>query len=460
MTTIQTESTDPDFLQLAAEVAAVAKRLQVPGVAIGVHNDGSNHIAGYGITNIEAPVPVDGHTLFQIGSTTKTFTATAAMRLVEEGKLDLDSPVCTYLPDLQLADQEAAKQVTLRQLFNHSAGWLGDFFDDTGRGDDALAIIVERMRDLPQLTPLGQFASYNNAGFYLAGRVLEAVTGKPYETVIQEYILDPLGMTESFFFAEDCISRRVVSGHLVNDGKTTVMRPWALARSAHAAGGITSTAHDQLIYAQFHLGDGTAPDGTRLLSAESLAEMQTPRIDAGSAFGKIGVSWMIKVLDGVKTVRHGGTTSGQLSAFVLVPEQRFALTVLTNATTGGQLHNEIVKWALRHYFNIGESALTPVQRSAEELEAYVGKYTAAGSDLEITVKDQTLVMQVIPKGGFPTKDTPPRPAPPPTRLLLAEDDFVVAQDAPLKDAQGEFLRDDADAVAWLRFGGRMAKRVE
>lgn len=449
---------DADFRALGEAVVVAMTRLGVPGVAVGVRHKGTDHVAGFGVTNIEAPVPVDEHTLFQIGSTTKTFTGTVAMRLVEAGKLDLDTPLRTYLPELRLRDEEVAAKVTLRHLFNHTGGWLGDYFDDTGSGDDALAIIVERMAELPQWTPLGQLASYNNAGFYLAGRVIEAVTGKTYEAAVQEMILDPLAMDESFFFASDCISRRVVVGHTVEEKKASVARPWALARAAHAAGGLASSVRDQLKYARFHLGDGTTPDGTRLLSPASLAEMQTARTSAGSAFGSFGVTWMMKTLDGVKTVRHGGTTNGQLSAFVLVPEHDFALTVLTNATTGGQLHGEIVKWALRHYFNIGEPTLESRTVAAEELAAYAGTYTSAMTDIELAVKDGALSLQAIPKGGFPDKDTPPRPAPPPTRLSLCDDDLVVALDPPFKEAQGEFIRDADGAIAWIRFGGRIAKR--
>ncbi len=84
----------------------------------------------------------------------------------------------------------------MRQLLTHTAGWTGDYFADTGRGDDALTKMVESMAELEQVTPLGAMWSYNNAAFYLAGRVLEAVTETPYEVAIRELVLDPLGMTQ------------------------------------------------------------------------------------------------------------------------------------------------------------------------------------------------------------------------------------------------------------------------
>ena len=163
---------------LAARVTDAMARLRVPGVAVGILHQGEETVTGFGVTNVDHPLPVDGDTLFQIGSTTKTVTGTTAMRLVEMGKLDLDAPVRTYLPRLRMVDPEAEASVTLRHLFTHTGGWLGDYFDDFGSGGDALQRMVEAMAALPQLAPLGEIWSYNNSGYYLAGRVIEIASGK------------------------------------------------------------------------------------------------------------------------------------------------------------------------------------------------------------------------------------------------------------------------------------------
>jgi CubicO group peptidase (beta-lactamase class C family) len=162
---------------------------------------------------------VTPETLFQIGSTTKTLTGTAIMALVERGMLDLDEPVRTYLPDLRLSDEEVARTVTTRHLLTHVGGWVGDVFEDTGGGDDALEKIVERLADAPQLTPLGEVFSYNNSAFYLAGRVVEVLSGKTFEAAAREFVLDPLGMDESFFFPAEVMTRRFAVGHLVKGGE-------------------------------------------------------------------------------------------------------------------------------------------------------------------------------------------------------------------------------------------------
>ena len=143
------------------------RRYHTPGVAVGVLRDGRDEITTYGVTSIENPLPVQANTLFQIGSITKTITATMVMRLVEQGLLDLEAPVRRYLPELRLADEDVAQRVTLRHLLTHTAGFVGDDFSDTGSGDDAVARYVANMVELPQITPLGALFSYCNSGFVL-----------------------------------------------------------------------------------------------------------------------------------------------------------------------------------------------------------------------------------------------------------------------------------------------------
>src|SRR5262249_24203296 len=175
------QQAEPHFRALDAKIRAGMARYGIPGVAVGVLAQGIEYVKGYGVTNVDYPVPVDGDTLFRIASTTKTFTGTTVMRLVEQGALDLQATVRTYLPGFQTADPSVAARVTLRQLLNHSAGWLGEYYEDTGPGDDALARYAAGMARLPQLTPLGTVFAYNNAAVALAGHVLEVATGKTYE---------------------------------------------------------------------------------------------------------------------------------------------------------------------------------------------------------------------------------------------------------------------------------------
>ena len=305
------------FPELRSRILEGMKAFLVPGLALGIIQDGQWFAEGFGVTSIANPLSVTTDTTFQIGSTSKTVTATVIMMLAEQGKLELDEKVKTYLPNLELSDSDVAARVTIRHLLNHTAGWAGDLFVNTGDGEDALELYVQKMRDLPQLTPLGEVWHYNNAAFGLAGRVVEVVTGRTFESVAREYILEPLEMTHSSYFPSEAMLERFAVGHFVDEHDVLqISKPWALARNTSSVGRINSSVIDQLKYAQFHLGDGTAANGKRLLSSESMIEMQTPTV-AGANGAKHAVSWFVHDLVGTILVRHGGATKGRCQNFTL-----------------------------------------------------------------------------------------------------------------------------------------------
>lgn len=446
---------DSRFDELSEVVRTRMDEVGVPGVALGVLTGADVQTAGFGVTNVDHPLKVTPQTLFQIGSITKTFTGTVAMRLVEDGTLELDVPLRSYLPGLRLADEEAAAAVTMRHALTHTGGWAGDYFDDPGPGVDAMERMVERLDRLEQLTPVGEVWAYNNAGFYLAGRVIEVVAGKPFETVVSELILEPLEMTTSFFFAADVMTHRFAVGHTVREQTASVARPWALARSAHAAGGVVSTADDVLRYARFHLGDGTAPDGTRILARESVLGMREPQVEIGGLRDDaVGITWMLRERSGKRLAGHGGGTMGQISLLTLVPEEQFAVVVLTNADEGGEITLDATTRALEAYCGIEDPEPESVARATEELHEYAGRYTAQLNDIELEPEDGGLRATLSLKGGFPTPDTPPPPPLPPGRLVFHDGERVSGV-GELRGARGEFLRDAGGKIEWLRFGGRL-----
>jgi CubicO group peptidase (beta-lactamase class C family) len=431
----------------------------VPGAVVGIVLDDQEHVECFGVTSSDNPLPVTPDTLFQIGSTTKTFVATAIMRLVEQGAIDLDVPIRTYLPDLKLEDEDVARRVTMWHLLTHTGGWVGDYFGDTGDGTDALARTVAELANLQQLTPLGEVWSYNNSGFCIAGRVLSVVTGQEFEDALTDLVLNPLDMTNSFFFANDVITRRFAVGHITIDGRPTIARPWYLPRGNHPAGGINSSVKDQLKYARFHLGDGTAPDGSRLLTAATMQAMMGEEAQAGGAIDWVGLPWLLRDIGSARLVTHGGATNGQKSSFVLVPERHFAFTMLTNSESGDPVLDETERWLLEHILGVVEPELPKREVPPHELEAYAGRYESPYGLLDLTVEDRDLVLRLSPK-PFLEKMDPEPPAPPPTRLSFYGVDRVVALDGELKGSRGDFLRRDDGSLAWLRIFSRVARRVE
>lgn len=158
------------------------ERYRVPGASLAVLHDGEVFETAAGVVNVDTGVETTPDSVFQIGSITKLMTTTLAMQLVDEGRLDLDAPVRTWLPELELQDAEAARTITPRHLLTHTSGIDGDFFVDTGRGDDAVERFVVACMALPQPHPVGEGFSYCNAGFVIAGRVIEKLRGAPWGT--------------------------------------------------------------------------------------------------------------------------------------------------------------------------------------------------------------------------------------------------------------------------------------
>jgi len=452
--------------EFESRLAELATERELPGVAAGIYFEGEEQYAVYGVTSIENPLPVDDNTLFQFGSTGKTYTATAIMRLAEQGKIDLDSPVRQYVPDLTLKDEETAQKVAVLQLLNHSAGWQGDFFEDTGSGDDAVERYVEKMADLEQVTPLGTHASYNNAAVVLAGRVIEKVTGEVYEEAMKQLLLQPLGLDHTFAFMNDIMTRRFAVGHTHHqDGRITVTRPWALPRSVAPAGGWSASVRDQLAWARFHLGDGRGVDGEQVLSKASLDRMKEPSFSlGGSAIGdSVGISWLIKDIDSIRLVGHGGSTNGQRAAFQMVPARDFAVVVLTNSVpNGAQLHVAVVKWALERYLGIVEPEPEPITLTEEELAEYVGDYFAIGTVAHLTVQEGRLLVKTEPtEEALARMREQGREEPeeqPAAGIAILADNKYVFTDGPAKGMRGYFVRDDAGTLTGINLGGRLATR--
>jgi CubicO group peptidase (beta-lactamase class C family) len=436
------------FEAMRAQVRATMERLAIPGVGFGVIVDGTTMVDGLGVTNVDHPLAVGPDTLFQIGSITKTVTGTAAMALVEQGRLDLDAPVRRYLPELRLRDERTAAAITMRHLLTHRSGFVGDFFLDTGWGDDALARYVEQMADLEQFAPLGAIWSYCNSGFGLAARVIEVITGQTVEQAIGELVLAPFGMDRAFFFPWEVMTYGFAAGHRSGDGAATLLRPWPIARSASAVGSISTSVTQLLRYAERHL-----------TPAPALAAMQSSQGPAGNSADEMGITWMLRDYGGVRLVQHGGATNGQMAQLTLVPERGFAVALLTNSDKGGILNQELVTWALEAFLGVVEPAPTLLTLDAERLASYAGLYKAALSHVEVTVKDGVLWGQGIPQGGFPDRDSPPPPAPPPVRMAFTGDDRLVVLDVPYRDQRVEFLRDADGRVGWLRFGSRAHRRA-
>jgi len=439
------QKVDKHFEQLSAFVHKAMAENAVPGVAIGVLQNGQHRTAAFGITNIDNPQLVTEKTLFQIGSITKTMTGTIMMRLAEQGKLDLDANVTQYLPNFKVKDKQVSANVKVRDLLTHMSGWVGDHFSNTGAGDNALALMLAEMTELEQLAPLNSVYSYNNSAFYVAAHIIEVITKDTIQNVMQSMIFDDIGLHDSYIVPSDVMTKPYVVGH--NNAATgiSVAQRWALYRAAWAAGGGIMTAGDMLKYAAFHLGDGSNNKGKQVMRHASLLAMQAiqaPKIGTKDA---IGITWHLSSVGNLKVVAHGGATNGQQAYLLLVPDKDFAITVLTNAGNGRALHKKVIAFALEQYFDAKNPEPIIQTRTQQELAEYAGLYSRPFFDLKITVSDGQLMVQAIQKKSFLGNEIAP---PSPLRAFnFFETDRIIDESG---NRKAEFIRNKDGSIGWIR----------
>jgi CubicO group peptidase (beta-lactamase class C family) len=394
---------------IADQLPALIEKYDVPGAAVAVLAGGQvvDHAAG--LLHKGTGVEATPDSIFQIGSATKLWTSTLVMQLVDEGAIDLDVPVRTYLPEFRIADEEAAAVITTRMLLNHTAGFEGDIFTDTGTGDDCVEKYVATLHDVPQLFSPGEQFSYNNAGFCLLGRLVEVLRGKTYDECLREYLFAPLGLTHAATSPYDAIMFRAAMGHIeLEPGCGFQPAPvWALARSNAPAGAMLAMRpRDLLKFAEMHLNDGKAADGTQVLAPGTAGRMHEREVDL-PYLGLMGDSWglgfeIFQTPTGA-IIGHDGSTIGQNAFLRMVPGAGVAVALLTNGGDGISLYHEIVGRVFAELTDTELPALPkpPAQPQRIDAARYVGTYSSQVADLAVSQdEDGRIWLKQTPKGLF------------------------------------------------------------
>jgi CubicO group peptidase (beta-lactamase class C family) len=420
-------------------------------------------VRGLGVTNVEDPLPVTPHTVFPIASISKTFAATAMMRLVEQGKIDLRAPVRTYIPEFRVRDSVASRDVTVWHLLTHLGGWEGQV-SGPDRGTETLKNFVASttVTDLMQVAPPGAAWSYNNAGFSIAGHVIERVTGVPINRAIRDLVFTPLGLEHAGTTAGEFIVQRFAAGHTSRNGSTTLQRPFSPSASV-TAGGVGVCITDLLNYAKFHLGDGTAANGERVLKRESLELMRTPQMRKQSTDDDMGIGWHLRQVGPVRTASHGGTLGGHILLLEIVPERNFAVAILTNANTGWRVIQDVEREALKSYLGvtyaknqaIAHRGLVETLPSYEPLARqpdsgpYVGTYARPNNKVVVRADGTKLIVQEVQNTGRGGTEMP---------IAFFGPDRAVVMEGTEQGQTIEFVRDAGGKVNWVRDVGRVAVR--
>jgi CubicO group peptidase (beta-lactamase class C family) len=441
--------------QLENTIVEQMERWEVPGIAVGILHDGQIEFVGHGIANVETGAPVAPETLFQVGSISKVFTATLLMTLVDEGRVDIDEPVVTYVPELVLRDPAARETITLRHLLTHTAGFYGDRFDDHGEGDDALARAVAAFADLPQQTPPGETWTYCNAGIDLVGRVIENVLGTTFESAMRTRVFEPLGLERSTYFAREAILHSVAAGHAGGGGEPVrTVAPWPVPRRTNPAGGVVSNVLELIRFAGCHLNDGSVGPA-RIIAADSAIRMRT--IQTVADFGRSwGFGWLMRPVGDTHTVEHGGATNGFTARLLTVPERTFAIAVLTNSDNGSAAHGAIANAALKQFLDLASPELPSVTVAPEAVQALQGHFRHDLADITFSVDGNGLVMNRVDHEPFRSEDE----VIPPARARALSASELVIEEGIYEGVVAEFFWNTDGSPRFIRIGGRLGFPVD
>jgi len=384
------------------------RRHKVPGATLAVLKSGRVTETAAGVLNVETRVPATTDSLFQIGSITKVLTATLVMQLVDDGVVDLDEPLRAYLPDFGVVDVSASRAVTVRQLLCHTGGIEGDFFVDSGRGDDCVARLKDMGRLLPQLFTPGERLSYCNFGFAMLGRMIEVVTGESWDDNVRRCLFDPLGMEHSLTRPEDTLRYRCAIGHLPDPrrrgAQIVTPMPW-LSFGQKAAGSTPMLSVGNLVkFVAMHLAGGMSASGERLLTRRSVTEMQRRQhaLADGMRAGvnAWGLGWFLGTWSGSKVIGHDGGTVGQYSFLRVLPGKGLAVALLTNGGDATGLYEEIFRATFAEYGRV-EMPVSPepLKRLPADADRVLGRFENLTGTIEFTRRGDGYRVAIVPKPG-------------------------------------------------------------
>jgi len=423
-------SLPPDF---DAYVARVLQTFKVPGASVAIVKDGRVVIArGYGVRKLGLPAPVTSRTRFGIASNTKLFTATALGILVDEGKIEWDTPVVRYLPDFAMYDPWVTREITVRDLLVHRSGLglgAGDLLWWPASTYDRKEI-VHRLRYIKPATSFRSAYAYDNVLYQVAGELIEAVSGQTWEQFMSSRVLAKVGMTESNVSHADMSGPDVAATHAEVDGTVRPIAPFT-GESTNPAGGINSTAEDMAKWMIVQLDSGRLGDGSRLYPAATTRQLwrivtplvaSTPPAElawTSANFRGYALGVNVTEYQGRKMLTHTGGLPGYVSQVTMIPELRLGVAVLTNQESGSAFQSITLR-ALDAYLGVpahdypaifskmDEAALARARRIESEatakrdstsgpslpLASYAGRYADAWyGDITIAQENGGLVMR-------------------------------------------------------------------
>jgi CubicO group peptidase (beta-lactamase class C family) len=337
------------------------RKLGVPGVSIGVIQDGKVVFAGgFGVRDIDRKEKPDADTLYLIASNTKAMTTLMLAKLVDEGKLTWDTPVTKLLPSFRLGDADTTSRVLVRHLICACTGlprqdfeWIFQFDGVTPEG------MLKTLAAMQPTSKFGELFQYSNplasAGGYVGGHVAfpDRELGAGYDEAMRTLVFGPLGMKSTTFDFKRALAANHAGAHGASvDGKT-IHAAMAVNYSilpVRPAGGAWSNVRDLLKYVQMEIDEGILPDGKRFIGKEPLLARRAPQVPIGKDV-TYGMGLMVDTTYGVPVLRHGGDMIGYHSDMIWLPQQHVGAVILTNSEPGVYLRGPFRRKLLELLFD-------------------------------------------------------------------------------------------------------------
>ena len=352
------------------------KKFQVPGAIVAiVHQNKYLYHQGYGLANQASGEPIHrDSTSFRIASITKTFTAIAAMQLVEQGKLNLNQEIGAYLPDRNFSFLKS-EPFTMHQLLTHTAGFDISDIGDAARTPEEIISLEDLARyHMPkQAFEPGSVHAYSNFGFALAGYLIQLISEQPYEEFIQEQIFAKLGMNNSSL--KQPLPRKLKQLQAVGH---QYYKPIAEEFSNIVpAGGINSTAKDLSHYLLALLNQGKF-NGQQILSPESLDQITSQQYGSQDTQFGIGYSFFEGNRMGRRSLEHGGSLPGFVSSLILIPETGTGIFVAQNSRKGAEgfchtISTQVLNSLIKEKVNL-HPLPSPFRNLSQAAKNYTGLY--------------------------------------------------------------------------------------
>ncbi len=392
----QTSGYSASLAAIEEKVEARRKALGIPGMSLAiVKDDKVIYAKGLGYKDFENKIPATADTEFAIGSATKAFTALSVLMTADEGKISLDASPKTVLPYFKMADPDTDKNMTIRDLMTHSSGLnRTDLAMITGKL--TRAELIQVAGEAKPIAKLHEKFGYQNIMYAAAGEVVAVAQKQPWEQVVRERILKPLGMANSNLSVAAMEKSADHSlGYTYNfDTKETRSVPYREIDQVAPAGAINSSANDMAKWLRFVLNGGIV-DGKRLVSEKSFAEWLKPQMKVDPA-GNVnyGLGWFIQKWNGLTVIQHGGNIDGFNSMVAMIPEKKLGFVMLTNVSASS-LGSELMPIVWENI--LGKPGSTKTDQTtvvAPEKEAGKYKFEAAGFNIDIQWADGKLTAHV------------------------------------------------------------------